>query len=64
MSLFAYKSWTDGLILMILTYIIGIDETLKFTQSQGHKVKGQSQICNYVKNILGYEITNGWLHHD
>ena len=53
--LFAYKSWTDGMILMILTYIIDIDETLKFTQSQGHKVKGQSQICNYVKNILGYK---------
>ena len=40
---------------MILTYIIDIDETLKFTQSQGHKVKGQSQICNSVKNILGYK---------
>ena len=40
---------------MILTNIIDMDETLKLTQSQGHKVKGQSQICNYVKNILGYK---------
>ena len=40
---------------MIITYFIDIDETLKFTQGQGHKVKGQSQICNYVKNILGYK---------
>ena len=26
---------------MILTHIIDIDETLKLTQGQGHKVKGQ-----------------------
>ena len=32
--LFAYKSWTDGRILMILTYIIDIDEKLKLTQGQ------------------------------
>ena len=47
--LFAYKSWTDGWILMILTYIIDIDETLKLTQGQGHKVKGQGHIGIYVK---------------
>ena len=29
---------------MILTYIIDIDETLKLTQGQGHKVKGRSWI--------------------
>ena len=34
---------------MILTYIIDIDETVKLTQGQGHKVKGQGHICIYVK---------------
>ena len=32
---------------MILTYIIDIDETLKLTQSKGHKVKGQGHIGIY-----------------
>ena len=32
---------------MILTYIIDIDETLKLTQGQGHKVKGQGHISLY-----------------
>ena len=30
---------------MILTYIIDIDGTVKLTQGQGHKVKGQGHIC-------------------
>ena len=30
-------------------YIIDIDETLKLTQGQGHKVKGQGNIRIYVK---------------
>ena len=34
---------------MILTYIIDIDGTLKLTQGQGHKVKGQGHIGVYVK---------------
>ena len=38
--LLSYKSWTDGFILMILTYLIDIDETLKSTQGQGQKIKG------------------------
>ena len=46
---FAYKSWTDEWILMILTYIIDIYETLTLTQGQGHKVKGQGHIGIYVK---------------
>ena len=37
---------------MILTYIIDIDETLKLTQGQGHKVKGQGHIGIYVKKIV------------
>ena len=45
---FSYKSWMDRWILMILTYIIDIDETVKLTQGLGHKVKGQGHItiCN------------------
>ena len=37
---------------MILTHIIDIDETLKLTQGQGHKVKGQGHIGIYVKKLL------------
>ena len=37
---------------MILTYIIDIDETLKLTQGQGHKVKGQGHLGIYVKIVL------------
>ena len=39
-------------ILMILTYIIDIDKTIKLTQGQGqgHKVKGQGHRGIYVKN--------------
>ena len=39
--------------MMILTYIIDIDETLKLTQGQGHKVKGQGHIGIYVKKLFG-----------
>ena len=34
---------------MILTHMIDIDETLKLTQGQGHKVKRKGHICIYVK---------------
>ena len=37
---------------MILTYIIDIDETLKLTQGQGHKVKGQGHIGIYGKKYF------------
>ena len=37
---------------MILTYIIDIDDTVKLTQGQGHKVKGQGHICIYVKFLF------------
>ena len=36
---------------MILTHMIGISEMLKLTQGQGHKVKGQGQMYNYIKNF-------------
>ena len=42
--------WTD---LDDTTYIIDIDETLKLTQGQGHKVKGQGHIGIYVKKKFG-----------
>ena len=41
--------------MMILTHIIDIDETLKLTQGQGHKVKGQGHICIYVKSFSYYK---------
>jgi len=35
---------------------VDIDATLKMTQGQGHKVKGQGRICNCLKkNCLGYK---------
>ena len=40
---------------MKLTRMIDINEMLKLTQGQGHKVKGQGQICNYTKKIFGYK---------
>ena len=38
--------------MMILTYIIDIDEMFKLTKGQGHKVKGQGHICMYVKILI------------
>ena len=40
---------------MILTLAIYIDDSVKLTQGQGHKVKGQGHICNYVKLLLSYK---------
>ena len=38
---------------MILTHMIDINYMLKLTIGQGHKVKGQDQIGNFVKkNVL------------
>ena len=31
---------------------VDIDATLKMTQGQGHKVKGQGRICNCVKKTV------------
>ena len=50
--LFTYKSWTDDSILIILTYLIDIDETLKLTKVQGHKIKGQGHIRINVKLLF------------
>ena len=50
LTCFANKSRMNEWILIILTHMIDIDETLKLTQGQGDKVKGQGQLCNNVKN--------------
>ena len=34
---------------MMLKHMISIDKMLMLTQGQGHKVKGQGRICNFVK---------------
>ena len=38
-------------MLMILTHMINIDEMFQMNKGQGHKVKGQGQICNNVKHL-------------
>ena len=43
---------------MILTHINDIDETLKLTQGQGHKVKDQGHICMHLCKILVSAINN------
>ena len=40
---------------MILTLAIDIDGTVKLTQGQGHKVKGQGHICSFVNSCFGYK---------
>ena len=35
---------------MVLAYINDIDENIKLTQGQGHKVKGRGHIGFYVQN--------------
>ena len=37
-------------MLMIFTHNAYIGQMFKLTQGQGHMVKGQGQICAYVKN--------------
>ena len=37
---------------MMFTHMIDVDETLKLTQAQGHKVKGQGHTCIYVKILF------------
>ena len=39
-----------GLILMILIYIIDLDEMLKLTKGQGHKVKVKYAMSDYRGN--------------
>jgi len=37
---------------MIFTYKIDINRTKTLIEGQGHKVKGQGQICNYTKTLF------------
>ena len=41
-------------MLTILTPIIDIDKMLKLTLCQGQKVKGQGQICNFIKSLNSF----------
>ena len=46
---------------MILTYVVDIDETLKLTQGQGHKVKGQGHrhLCEKIVVTKTHERLDG-----
>ena len=37
---------------MIIAHIIDVNEMLKLTKSQGHKVKDQGQIRKFVKKLV------------
>ena len=45
---------------MTITYIFDINETLKFTEGQGHKVKGQGHIYVLWK-IIVLAINHEWI---
>ena len=51
----------DERILIVLTYIIDIDDTLKLTQSQGHKVKGQGHISHLCEKLFRLNLMNRWM---
>ena len=44
-----------GLIMMILTYIIDIDETLKLTQGQGQRSMSYRHICEKIVLAITHE---------
>ena len=37
---------------MMLIHMISIDKMLMLTKGQGHQVKDQGQICNFVKILI------------
>ena len=43
----------DDWIFIKLIHVIDFNETLKVAYVQCIKVKGQGQICNYVKKMFG-----------
>ena len=48
--------------MIILTYIIDIEEMLKLTKGQGHKVKGQGHIyvlCKIIVLAINHERIDG-----
>ena len=40
---------------MILRHMVDIDETFILTKGQGHEVKDQGHICNYVNLLFSYK---------
>ena len=50
----------DWYILMILTYTTDIGKMSELTLGQGHKFKGQGQICAYLKNGKKYLKSTDW----
>ena len=43
-------------------HMTSIDKMLKLTKGQGHKVKGQGQICDFEKNCFDYiSWTKDWI---
>ena len=53
----------DWYILMMLTYNTDIGKMSELTLGQGHKFKGQGQICACLKNGKIFKI-NGLTHVD
>ena len=47
-----YKPQANHWIFIKLIQRIDNNATLKVTQGQGHKVKGQGQICYYAKTLF------------
>ena len=50
----------DWYILMILTYTTDIGKMSELTLGQGHKFKGEGQICAYLKNGKKYLKSTDW----
>ena len=48
----AYKTQTEGWILIKLTGMIDINIKIVYKWSQGQKVKGQGQTWSYEKNVF------------
>ena len=52
----------DGGIFMILGHLVNIDQTLKLSKDQGHKVKGQGHIfvlCKILVSAINHERLDG-----
>ena len=47
--MFSSKFAIFSVPILLLEQMIDINEMLKLSQGQGHKGKGQGQICNFVK---------------
>ena len=52
-NFFSYNSWTIGRIETKMDVRVDIDDGKNFLEGQGHKVKGQGQIGDFVENLFG-----------